>query len=292
MENFIWNSFWNFLLFARNGQNRKPDLLEMVPVLVLPATATRRAAKLVASSLLLATAAAAFGVKRYPPKQAHHLLQVSPSSSSSIPPSFFVASLQDRFRVGDYHIWLYRERESRSPTSWERYKVVRSDDGIVVVEMATKFSDKDAYLTHHRMSVDLAAHLEASNHRDDWRLTNFEFYQHGNKKWTNFGVGDNVQAFEEKYDIFSMLHPTTNKKHDDSSLEIRLVQVDEDSSNYSLMLTRTGRHAYTGAWYCDPTGPHSHLSGVALLKDFEEHSFSLIESGRVGENAKYFDVKV
>ena len=109
-----------------------------------------------------------------------------------------VASLQTRFRPGDYYVWLYRDL-SGSPTSWERwvgkrqlaprarpshtckhtharththththarahthrYSFCTTDPGdeSITIEMATKFHKDESYFTHHRMKVDLAANL-------------------------------------------------------------------------------------------------------------------------------------
>lgn len=179
--------------------------------------------------------------------------------------------LQERFRVGDYYIWLYKGSDG-APTSWEKYSVTKSDDdnGVVVIEMATKFSEEEEYFTHHRMTVDLCKQLYAKSDYSNWKLSGFEYFvdDQGDKKWKQFGVGDNVQAFEEKFDIFSMLDRTND-------CDTR----DVVSENKKLTLIRSSRHNYTDAWYA----PHQHsFSGVAFLKNFAEHSFSLIKIGRQG----------
>jgi hypothetical protein len=47
-----------------------------------------------------------------------------------------VSSLEKRFRVGDYYVWLYRD-VSGLPTSWERYCVTKKgiNDYSIVIEV-------------------------------------------------------------------------------------------------------------------------------------------------------------
>lgn len=137
--------------------------------------------------------------------------------------------------------------------------------------MSTKFSVEDEYFTHHRMTVDFWKHLDAFEYSNDWKLSNFEYYLDDEQEescWKQFGIGDNVQAFEEKFDIFSMLNMT--KKFETRNIMFQ---------NRNLTLIRSERHQYTQAWYA----PKEHfLSGVALQKSFAEHTFSLIKFGRRG----------
>lgn len=190
--------------------------------------------------------------------------------------------LRQRFHPGDYYIWIYRDKHG-NPTSWEKYEVasVSSEEEEVTIEMATKFSADEGYFVHHRMKVNLGDHLEASKNRTDWRI-GFEHCVGGGDdpdggKWQPFGAGDNVQAFEEKFDVFSMLNLTN--KYEGAT---RVV----DFNEHKLTLTRSGRHDYTGAWYAPSTHP---LSGVAVAKKFDEHSFSLIRTKRDGNEV---DVRV
>jgi len=219
---------------------------------------------------------------------------------------------------------------------------------IVVIEMSTKFSENEDFSTHHRMTVDMSHHLKADSDRHSWKI-GFEYYtpnisiaadadneqeheqpenasqsqsrtgdtnQHG--KWTQFGPGDNVQAFEEKFDLFSMLNMTTNplqnssSAHASCSRNIRMSEApspkNRESSAYTrtnnnektdlLTLIRTARHTYTGAWYCSYT-PHNGngneclLAGVAIMKHFDEHSFSLIKLGTCADGRiTEFDIEV
>lgn len=199
-------------------------------------------------------------------------------------------TLRGRFRVGDYYVWLYQDKDG-VPTSWEKYSVTSSDDsGVVVIEMATKFSEDDDYFTHHRMTVDMADHLASFNNRTNWRLKAFE-YLDGDQKWRKHGLGDNVQAFEEKFDVFSMLNLTNNSKQlnnnnkDGYEESTRVVAFEgESGASENITLARSDRHRYTDAWYAAgatvPLPSDQCLSGVAFLKHFAEHSFSLIKSGR------------
>jgi len=189
--------------------------------------------------------------------------------------------LRERFRVGDYYVWLYEGKDG-TPTSWEKYRVTKSDDdhGVVVIEMATKFSEEEEYFTHHRMTVDFWKHLDAESDSSNWKLSSFEYYVDDQREesWKQIGVGDNVQAFEEKFDVFSMLNRTNN-------YDTRVVVCE----NKDLTLIRSSRHNYTAAWYA----PYQHsLSGVALLKNFAEHSFSLIKIGRQGSDEIDVDILI
>jgi hypothetical protein len=115
-----------------------------------------------------------------------------------------MSALQTRFCEGDYYVWLYRD-EAGVPTSWERYSVTRAaeGDGTITIEMATKFAHDHDFFTHHRMIVDLRQHVLAKESRDGWKI-GFEYLDEDGR-WTANGAGDNVQAFEEKFDVFEML---------------------------------------------------------------------------------------
>ena len=136
-------------------------------------------------------------------------------------------TLQNRFQIDDSYVWLYKDKDG-SPTSWEKYTVTEiidcelDDDAndhddhqhrhrhtfIVTIEMSTKFEEDEAYSTHHRIKANLTDHiLNSHDSRDSWKI-GFEYYDNssdGEGKWRIFGDGDNVQAFEEKFDVFSML---------------------------------------------------------------------------------------
>jgi hypothetical protein len=55
-------------------------------------------------------------------------------------------------------------------------------------------------------------------------------------------------------------------------------------------LLRSARHKYTRSWFA----PREHaLAGVAVFKDFETHSFTLIAKGGPGQRGELsFDVAV
>lgn len=250
--------------------------------------ASMRAAKLAASTLL---GASALALLNNPLPSFHGNRQIGSSfcalyedtrrflgSTPDTPPDPSIAAekLRERFAVGDYYVWLYQDKNGL-PTSWEKYSITESKDGVVIIEMSTKFSEADTFSTHHRMTVDMAHHLESHNNRSDWKL-GFEYrtpagVDEDDDEWTTFGSGDNVQAFEEKFDAFSMLNMT------DCSARTcpRMVRVGLDENIVTLI--RTARHDYTGTWYWHAPNEHM-LSGVAVSKQFKEHSFSLIKSGR------------
>jgi len=148
-------------------------------------------------------------------------------------------TLRNRFKVGDSYVWLYRDVDG-NPTSWEKYTVTGieetkhnrkyEDEGerkrgederpefVATIEMSTKFEEEAAYQTHHRIKANLIDHvLESSESQEGWRI-GFEFFLGDNGDvgdvgdgdgdggaWKSFGKGDNIQAFEEKFDVFSMV---------------------------------------------------------------------------------------
>lgn len=231
---------------------------------------TTRAAKIAASSLFAVSAVALI----HPPGNAKKPFGRFLDLSSSTPTQrrdLANYHLQDRLlRPSDQYVWLYKDKDG-SPTSWGKYTVRDStDDGVVLIEMATKFSQQEEYSTHHRMRVDMTEHLASFGDRGDWRI-GFEYLD--GKNWMPFGKGDNVQAFEEKFDVFSMIHMT----EDDGMMMTRVVDVDD----HELTLTRSTRHNYTEAWYAPSNHP---LAGVAVLKQFAEHSFTLISIKRDGDD--------
>jgi len=184
-------------------------------------------------------------------------------------------------------VWLYQDKDG--PTSWEKYTVVESNNFVIVIEMATKFSESDEYLTHHRMTVDLACHLKSYDNRTSWRI-GFEYHMpdvlDDEKAWKIFGNGENIQAFEEKFDVFTMLNATGSSSDSNKNMCSRTLCIGMDESIVTLV--RTARHEYTGAWYLHTT-PRNSLSGVAILKDFKEHSFSLI---KIGKGSNEMDVRI
>jgi hypothetical protein len=190
-----------------------------------------------------------------------------------------VSALRTRFCGDNYYVWLYRDRETRTPTSWERYVVSKAAEqgDAITIEMATKFSEDADFFTHHRMTVDLANHVLAAETREAWKI-GFE-YLNEQGEWTVTGEGDNVQAFEEKFDVFEMLAGAHAR-------ETRAATVNGERT----MLSRSARHKYTNSWFA----PRGHaLRGVAVYKDFESHSFELVASGRADARRELtFDVRV
>lgn len=205
--------------------------------------------------------------------------------------------LKGRFRVGDYYVWLYHDEEG-VPTSWEKYTVTHTtadeEDGlsvIVTIEMSTKFAENDPFAVHHRMKVNLKSHVESESVGQDRRLSSFEYLEKdadGNFVWKKFGTGDNVQAFEEKFDVFTML-----KTANDFNSKNATVAFQSEEKQVSLCQSKS--HKYTDAWYGPTTDDEGNqilknLSGVALIKYFKNHSFKLIQTGNFNEES--FDISV
>ena len=228
-------------------------------------------------------------------------------------------TLRRRFRVGDSYVWLYRDVDG-NPTSWEKYTVsgVQEEERsegrpgfLVTIEMSTKFDEDEAYQTHHRIKADLVDNvMESPDSRDAWRI-GFEFFHPDKGTWKTFGKGNNVQAFEEKFDVFSMVSAAVERAgrttkggagvaegpRDECLIPLPTVKAlcatedrntrtaslvvqrkgAEEATRQTAELTQTERHGYTGTWYGPPS--HDALSGIALYKEFPTsgHSFSLIE---------------
>ena len=92
-------------------------------------------------------------------------------------------------------------------------------------------------------------------------------------------MGDNVQAFEEKFDIFTMLNITKDnkskkqkKKNNISNTRRRMVRYQQYDD--TQILTQSERYKYTDSWYASPSSSQflqHNLSGVAILKNFTKH---------------------
>ena len=172
-------------------------------------------------------------------------------------------------------MWLYKQG-SGEPSSWERYTVRASQDDMLLIDMASKFSAGEEYVTHHCMKLSLSDNLSAADSHSDWSLREFSFRRGGD--WQEAPHRDNVQAFEEKFNAFLM---APSKPAKVSVLRQRERQTLPAFGRMSLVQSR--RHEYTGAWYI--TEPRS-LAGLAAYKSFgregapDSFTFELIEMGR------------
>jgi hypothetical protein len=189
--------------------------------------------------------------------------------------------LRERFRTGDSYTWLYRQKEDHVATSWERYKVTDVHYPYLVLEMASKFSSRDVYQTHHRMIVHIEQQLTAVHRPDDWKLVAFEYLSSDTEKWILMGDGSNVQAWEEKFNVWVGI-PTKLSPMEHRTM---VMSLQKNGRPTQVQVVRPQRHRYTNSWY----GLYpDHLRGVALFKDFGEHTFELIEQTRNG-TAYVFD---
>lgn len=208
--------------------------------------------------------------------------------------------LHQRFGRGDSYTWAYRRtKDGIVITSWERYTVAQVDYPHLVMEMASKFQAQDPFQTHHRMILHIEQHLHAVDTEKDWALVAFEYKDdtndttssHGNNsQWHQLGQGQNVQAFEEKFNLFLMPHANgTGGLVQEPTLIKRAITI-YNSSSLSMIaatITRPLRHLYTQSWYaCQP----DELAGIAIWKDFGEYTFALLERERNGVT-QVFDVK-
>jgi len=167
----------------------------------------------------------------------------------------------------------------------------------------------EAYDVHHRMQVSLSDNLAATDSKHDWKLARFDYkklhdgdadddsahdvLKQSSWEWqsatpTGEMGGDNVQAFEEKFDCFLALRGYDNMIKGDDIMESQqhcfgTRKGDERGKCYingehNMDMVRTQRHGYTGSWYGAESA--GRLCGVALFKEFDPtFSFSLIEYG-------------
>lgn len=183
-----------------------------------------------------------------------------------------------RFQKGNFWVWLYRT-PSGEPYSWERYTVCESrPDGEVVIEMSSRFSEDEKYSAHHRMTLSLDDCLAAKVYHKTWRFHEFAYKLEG--EWVEAPFNDNVQAFEEKFNVFLMgrdgLPASTTKVRTDAAV------IPGDFSPTGLVQTK--RHGYTNSWYAHHLHQHA---GLAAFKEFTEdhqeegrsYTFELIDMG-------------
>ena len=182
-----------------------------------------------------------------------------------------------RFRQGDYWVWLYTDADGK-PSSWERYSVRASSAGSeLVIDMASKFEEREPYSTHHRMRLKLANNLLARDSREQWCFEEFAFSQ--GEAWYEAPHRDNVQAFEEKFNVFLMspVLPAPVRAVRTRGRDLAL----GGAAAGRATLVQSRRHAYTDAWYIrEPRA----LCGLAAYKEFGGgegggYTFELIEVG-------------
>lgn len=168
-----------------------------------------------------------------------------------------------------------------------------------------------AYDVHHRMHVNLSENLAATDSKNDWTLSRFDY-----KKWrvdddgdddgtgsTHDGLkqspcewqsaitkgekgGENVQAFEEKFDCFlivrgcHIMNTGNDAEPEQHNVDISMRKEEGKCciNGEQINMVRTERHQYTGSWYGAESA--GRLCGVALIKEFDPtFSFSLVEYG-------------
>ncbi|CAB9521669.1 expressed unknown protein [Seminavis robusta] len=219
--------------------------------------------------------------------------------------------VQERFQAGDSYTWLYRYQGKEA--SWERYTVLDVFYPYLRIELASRFvvdnnqaaackGKGDLYQTHHRMTISMEQQLSASDDPEEWSLVSFEYYyqdgSHNRGGWTSLRGQNNVQAFEEKFNVFVMPYKkncASNSTGTGSLREVLVIPAPHKTiilkkkTNHSTngptelktAVTRPSRHQYTNSWYaCHP----DELAGIALWKEFEggEYSFELVEMQRSG----------
>ena len=184
----------------------------------------------------------------------------------------------ERFQVGDCWTWLYRDANG-DPSSWERYTVSTARGSDLEIELASKFAADEEFTAHHRMRLSLEDALGAREAKSDWQLRRFDFLD--GIFWRVAPHRDNTQAFEEKFDVFSMRSAATAESG--SATRSQEVAALGRSDLY-----RSRRHEYTGAWYVRD-GSHA---GCAAFKSFgpeggaDSFTFELVGVGARGDRAE------
>lgn len=183
-------------------------------------------------------------------------------------------ALNSRFKQGDWWVWLYREPDG-TPSSWERYSVRATDSSELVIEMASRFAEDEPYNSHHRMRLSLLECFNAAQDRSQWTFKQFAFNQQGS--WCEAPHTDNVQAFEEKFNVFLMTALPTPA----TIVETRTREVAALGGRSTLV--RTKRHGYTDAWYVREPRKHAGLAAYKAFGDEEQpggaFTFELIAMG-------------
>lgn len=188
-----------------------------------------------------------------------------------------------RFQKGNFWVWLYRS-PSGEPYSWERYTVCDSGpDDDVVIELSSRFSADAKFSAHHRMRLSLGECLAAKAYHQMWRFHAWLYKLEG--EWCEAPFNDNVQAFEEKFNVFLMDRDAVSSPHPSTTTtSTKPDAVVIPGEWVPTGLVQTKRHGYTNAWYTDPRHQHA---GVAAFKEFTEdhqeegrcYTFELVEMG-------------
>ena len=155
----------------------------------------------------------------------------------------------ERFQPGDWWLWLYRDAKGEV-SSWERYTVSTARGSDLEIELASKFDENAPFTAHHRMRLNLEDALGAPEAKSDWQLRRFDYLD--GIYWRVAPHRDNTQAFEEKFDVFSMR----------SAASVTATRSQQEVAALGRSdLYQSRRHEYTGAWYV--RAPHRH-SGCLL----------------------------
>jgi len=232
-------------------------------------------------------------IRDYRAHQHVHKTSAAPMSSLSSDDASFalpLVSVKDRqkaeaiasarFEKGMYWVWLYRDPRGQ-PHSWERYSVCESGpDAEITIEMSTRFNEDDEFNAHHRMKLSLGEYLASRLYHKDWRFHTFQFYNDG--EWCEAPFNDNVQAFEEKFDIFLMDRDIPLPEDRITNAKLQLVE--GFGKFLDSHLVQTVRHGYTNTWYAHQSHQHA---GLAAFKEFVDdhtdngnyYTFELLEIG-------------
>jgi len=169
------------------------------------------------------------------------------------------AIVSDRFNQGDWWEWLYRDPTGQ-PSSWERYSVRAVGlDGELVIDMASRFSEDEEYNVHHRMCLSLGESLAATE----------------DGLWCEAPHRDNVQAFEEKFNVF-LMQPSRVRAR------IARTRTREVTALGRATLVQSPRHNYTSSWYVQEPRRYA---GLAAFKAFgpekasSTYTFELVRMG-------------
>ncbi|NRA64226.1 MAG: hypothetical protein HRU19_07050 [Pseudobacteriovorax sp.] len=167
-----------------------------------------------------------------------------------------------QFEPGNFWVWRYEDAKGNL-NSYERYRVLETSGSQITFLMETKFPGERSFKSHHRLSVDLRACLQA--HIDPsraarWSLTEFSYWY--NDSWVSTGNGRNVQAFEEK---FSCQQTLDRKKIQYIYEELQIDGEFGESSWVFRNQTRFPKAGQFDSWYIKD---HDTLNGVAAFKVF------------------------
>lgn len=164
----------------------------------------------------------------------------------------------DMFAVGQSWVWKYYENDLLYST--EKYTVLESRPGRVLIEMTTKLRGESSFKVHHRLEANPQKCLEAYKNPADKKPWGIRLYYWQQNQWNLVEGLTNTLAFEEKFNCNPHIKNTPAQK-----------------TFFRVLTTQFGnvelfQHQKTGhresSWYFLDAG----VPGILAFKDLSESS--------------------